>query len=353
VKNYGVLKGSAVQYKRDSDEDPHSELLMNVKGVSYRIAINVRSSRGPVQKRLIEYLILQNLKHPVLDRARTLPTGWNDLQDGVQDGAAIDYIRSNIFRATDLKPITHLAPGPHNDLFEAVEDLLQRAIDDSDAVVYAFGERWGPETGKPDQYFNFLPGNGVHLIHMNQGGAGENNGTFHDGALMIDFPKSGIASALFLKFQNQVWHTSETDGRPLADAPAVPEVAIPSEGPVSSWPVVASDSPLHLARIVAAMVNPRSEDVGHESVTILNASSQNLDFNGWKILDQNDRADPISGLLQPGEAAVFRLSGSGAQLSNKGGTITLLNASGLKVDGVAYTRSAAQSEGIPVTFVSG
>jgi uncharacterized protein YukJ len=169
MKNYGVLKGTAVQYKRDDDQDPHSELLMNVEGVSFRIAINVRSSRGPVQKRLIEYLILPDIKHPIVDLSRELPEGWNDLQDGVKDGAAIDYIRSNLFRATDMKPITHTLPGPNNDLFERVEDLLQRAIDEEDAVVYAFGERWGPEEGKKDQYFDFLPGNGVHLIHMNQG----------------------------------------------------------------------------------------------------------------------------------------------------------------------------------------
>jgi uncharacterized protein YukJ len=86
------------------------------------------------------------------------------------------YIRSNIFRATDMKPITHLAPGPNNDLFEHVEDLLQRAVDEEGAVVYAVGERLGPEQNKADQYFDFLPGNGVHLIHMNQGDS-DGNGT--------------------------------------------------------------------------------------------------------------------------------------------------------------------------------
>ena len=35
--------------------------------------------------------------------------------------------------------------------------------------MYAFGERWGPESHKADQYFGFVPGNGVHDIHMNQG----------------------------------------------------------------------------------------------------------------------------------------------------------------------------------------
>jgi uncharacterized protein YukJ len=350
MKNYGVLKGIAKQYKRDDDQDPHSELLMDVGGVSFRIAINVRSSRGPVQQRLIEYLIIDDVKNPIIDSARELPIGWNDLKDGNKDDAAIDYIRSNIFRATDMKPIVHMAPGPNNDLFERVEDLLQRAISEDGAVVYAFGERWGPETDKKDVYFDFLPGNGVHLIHMNQGGDGDGNGTFRDGALVIDFPKSGTASALFLKFQNQIWHTNEEDGTPILDAPAVPVVPISASGTINSWPVVASDSPYHLARIVAAMVNPPADDPGHEFVTILNTSDRILDLANWKILDKQDKAETISGSIKPGEASVIQLSGNVAQLSNKGGTITLLDSQGLKVDGVAYTKNDAKVEGKPIVF---
>ena len=39
-----------------------------------------------------------------------------------------------------------------------------------------------------------------------------------------------------------------------------------------------------------------------------------------------------------------------AQLSNQGGLITLLDASGLKVAGVAYTESDARREGWTLTF---
>jgi uncharacterized protein YukJ len=350
MKNYGVLKGKAVQYKRDDDQDPHSELLMKVNGESFRIAINVRSSRGPREKRLIEYLILNDIKHPIVDRARELPEGWNDLKDGVKDGAAIDYIRSNIFRATDMKPIVHTQPGPNNDLFERVEDLLERAINEDGAIVYAFGERWGPEVGEPDTYFNFEPGNGTHLIHMNQGGKGDGESTFRDGALVIDFPKSGTAAALFLKFQNQVWHTDEQTAAPIDGAPAVPVIPIPDSGTIEPWPVVATDSPYHLARIVAAMVNPHRDHPKHEFVTILNISAQTLELTNWQILDQLDKSEPISGSIEPGLAMTFPLSGSGAQLSNKGGTITLLNSQGLKVDGVAYTKEDAKTQGKPVFF---
>jgi uncharacterized protein YukJ len=351
MKNYGVLIGKALEFKRDDDENPHSELLMEVGGVKHRIAINVRSSRGPENKRLIEYVILNDFQHPVVDRARQLQEGWNNLEDGKDDGAAIDYIRSNIFRATDMKPIVDTQPGPNNDLFEKVEDLLQRVIAEDGAVVYAFGEKWGPENQKEDQYFKFLPGNGVHLIHMNQGGAGENNGTFHDGGLIFDFPKSNTNAALFLKFQNQKWHTDESDASPITNAPTVPVITIPATGTIEPWPIIAPDSPYHLARIVAAIVNPVAADPGKEFVTILNTTDRTLELANWQILDQLDHADTISGAIQPGETATFKLSGQGAQLSNKGGTITLLNSDGLKVDGVAYTKNQAKAEGRPVVFM--
>jgi hypothetical protein len=38
------------------------------------------------------------------------------------------------------------------------------------------------------------------------------------------------------------------------------------------------------------------------------------------------------------------------QLSNKGGIITLLNAEGLKVDGVSYTKEQAQHPGWTIVF---
>jgi uncharacterized protein YukJ len=351
AQNYGVLKGKAVRYERDNDSDPHSELLMDVAGVMFRIAINVRSSRGPVHQRLIEYVIKHDLRHPIIDHARTLPVGWNDLKDGREDEAAIDYIRSNLFRATEMKPIPHLVPGENNDLFEFVEAILNRAKNDQEAVVYAFGGRWGPDFTEWDEYFRFIPSNGVHLIHMNQGGSGDRRGTYSDGALIVDFVGSGTTTGLFLKFQNQRWHTDETDATPIAGAPAVPVIEIPETGTVPPWPVVAADSPYHLARIVAAMVTPREGDPGKEFVTILNISDSTLDLTGWSILDRDDKIEPVSGSLEPGHTTIASLSGAGAQLSNKGGTITLLDSRGLKVDGVAYTADDAKLEGKPIVFL--
>jgi len=349
MKNYGVLKGRAEKFARDSDADPHSELLVDADGTKYRVAINVRSSRGPQAQRLVEYAIIDDVRGAAIDDAQKLPTGWSDLRDGVEDGAAIDYIRSNLFRASDLKPLVHDKAGPDNDLFERVEALLQRAIRDTEATVYAFGEKWGPES-QADQYFGFKPGNGVHDIHMNQGDSSEPNATYQDGALLVHFSGANATTGLFIKFQNQVWHTDESSGDPLPDAPRVPDVTVPAEETIPSWDPVPTASPYRRARIIGALVNPAKDDVGKESVTVFNLTTSDLDVTGYRILDRNDREDVLSGVIPAAEARTFRLSGRGAQLSNQGGTITLLDAQGLKVDGVTYSKADASVQDVALSF---
>jgi hypothetical protein len=75
-----------------------------------------------------------------------------------------------------------------------------------------------------------------------------------------------------------------------------------------------------------------------------------LSVDDWRILDARDRADVLRGTIAHGEARTFLLSGRGAQLSNEGGTITLLDARGLKVDGVAYTKAHAKRQGAAIAF---
>ena len=70
-----------------------------------------------------------------------------------------------------MRPLPFSLPGFDNDLNEKLDRVMQRAVADENALVYAFGERWGPEPGTKDKYFGFLPGNGIHDIHMNQGDA--------------------------------------------------------------------------------------------------------------------------------------------------------------------------------------
>jgi len=239
--------------------------------------------------------------------------------------APIDYIRTNLFRPKDLKPLIHTKSGPNNDLFERVEDLLQLAITEEQAIMYAFGERWGPETTTKDQYLQFKPGNGVHLIHMNQGGVGDDGGHYRDGALLVDFPGSGMTNALFLNVQNQVWHTAGERALPIAGATAVPEIPIPETGNIEPWEVVSENSTSHLATIISATVNPLGSDRGNGSVTILNTSSEALDLTGWALMDEHERRKCLSGSVRPSETITVPLASGGLRLNNKESMITLLD----------------------------
>ncbi len=76
--------------------------------------------------------------------------------------------------------------------------------------VFAFGSKWGPED-KPDQYFKFVPGQGVHDIHMNQGNSGsyrKDNGVYQDGCLILHYPDDTWL-AVFLAFQSQTFDTDD------------------------------------------------------------------------------------------------------------------------------------------------
>ena len=130
---------------------------------------------------------------------------------------------------------------------------MQRAVADENALVYAFGERWGPEPATKDKYFGFLPGNGIHDIHMNQGNSGRfvgDDGVYQDGGLLVHFPDQHEWIALFLKFQSQGWHTDDRTGHRLG-APATPQPLPGPSQPPTPPQLPTSDEPDGLVRIVA------------------------------------------------------------------------------------------------------
>jgi uncharacterized protein DUF2278 len=75
-----------------------------------------------------------------------------------------------------------------------------------------------------------------------------------------------------------------------------------------------------------------------------------LDLAGWSIVDQAKRRLVLDGGSLPAGETVRVALGPTVQLGNRGGLVTLLDPDGLKVDGVAYTRSQAAAEGWSVVF---
>ena len=342
LKNYGVLKGRVIGSRPGTGPSPHYQINVVAGATQYRVAVNVKSQLAPSE---LLYLVVEDFRHPLTTGLAGLSHGFSAVPRRPGE-IALDFIRGNLFHRTQMHPLPYSVPGPDNDLNEKLNAYVQRAIDDEDATIYAFGERWGPENDQRDRYFGFLPGNGVHDIHMNQGNTGrftEQDGVWQDGGLLLHFPAmiGGGGEvlfpeqwvAIFLAFQSQAWHTDDVTGHRLT-----------SEQPTE-------EEPDGRIRIVAAMVNPRGNDAGRERVTLLNTTPDTINLQGWSIADKNKRKTMLTTLaLGPGDTTLVMLSGEGAQLSNDGGIITVLDKQGLKIDGVSYTREQVARQGWTIVF---
>jgi uncharacterized protein YukJ len=329
LATYGVLKCRALERKIDpqTDPSPHYQVLVSDGLQKHRIAINVKSQESPSD---LLYLVNDAFQHPILNQLANFSLGFHKLESQ-PGGVALDFIRGNLFRPEDMKPLPPDVPGPGNDLKELIDLYLQRAIQAEDAILYAFGASWGPEPTNPDQYFDFVPGSGIHDLHMNQGSVGrfqKDNGVYQDGALLIHFPSRNQWIGIFLAFQSQSFHTDDRTGDAITEVPV--EAAV---------------------RILAALVNPLGADPGKESVTLINVSPDAVDLKGWALADKQKRKSRLQDIrLKAGGIVTVPLSGADAQLSNEGGIITLLNARSIKVHGVSYTKEQAQKQGWTLLF---
>ena len=328
LANYGVLKGKAIGAAREDNDpsSPHYQIHI-LAGTSHnRIAVNTKSQASPSE---LLFLVDENFHHPLTTRLPDLAQGFTQLAR-VPGGGGLDYIRANLFNRLNMRPLPSTLPGPDNDLSDRLEHFVARAIQETDAAVYAFGQHWGPEPQIRDKIFNFLPGLGVHDIHMNQGNVAPflgDDGVWQDGGLVLQFPSTQQWVAIFLAFQSQAWHTDDTTGHAITDVPAAD----------------------HVIRIVGALVNPIGPAPEHETVTILNASPNMINLAGWQIADKLKNKHPLSGTIAAGATLVISLPPT-VQLGNNGGIITLLDNNGLKVDGVAYTAEQAKKDGWTVVF---
>ena len=211
LRSYGVLKGKAIEVRLGAGQSPHYQVRIVDDTTDYRIAVNVKSQLPPSD---VEFMVIEHFQHPITPIVEPLPKGFTSLERKPGSGA-LDFIRGNLFDRAKMRPLPFSVPGFDNDLNEKLDRVMQRAVADEDALVYAFGERWGPEPGTKDKYFGFLPGNGIHDIHMNQGNAGQfaaDDGVFQDGGVLVHFPDQQEWTAIFLKFQSQSWHTDDKTG---------------------------------------------------------------------------------------------------------------------------------------------
>jgi uncharacterized protein YukJ len=330
LKSYGVLVGRPAERRREGGTDsPHYQIRIDGGGTQYRAAVNVLSQESPSE---LLYLVADDLRHPITASLTGLSAGWHPLAPR----AGLDFIRANLLDRSAMRALPPEVAGPDNDLADLLDHYVQQAIGEPAATAYVFGERWGPETVK-DKVFGFKPGNGVHDIHMNQGNSARfsgDDGVWQDGGLLLHFPGEDRCVGIFLAFQSQAWHTDDTTGHALP-GPA------PTPSPVDGQSAL---------RILAAMVNPRGGDPERETVLLLNASPDAVDLTGWRLADRMGQTSALPPLALTAGASIAVELGNGVKLGNKGGSITLLDAAGLKVAGVSYTADQARREGWTVTF---
>ncbi|ETA68236.1 hypothetical protein MettiDRAFT_1690 [Methanolobus tindarius DSM 2278] len=338
LENYGILKAKPKDCKRGKGKSAHYQILVDDGKNEHRIAVNINSKVAPSE---LLYFADDNFSHPIIEKLGSLEMGYKSLDRSSRD-LRLDYVRGGLFDTSKMVPLECDVPGPSNDLNELIQKYVEKAAAMDNGMLYAFGERWGPESFLPDSFFGFRPGSGIHDIHMNQGNSEkwqDDDAPCQDGGLLIHLPEENRWVAIFLAFQSQCFNTDDTTGHCLPDVPQkVPETSSQTcevEEPESTE----AGSVL----IVGALVNPEGVDSGKESVTLFNASPKTIDLAGWSLKDASGRKSNIKGKIRAGSGTRILFSGKGVILSNGGGTISLYDNQGTLMHEVKYSSREVRS----------
>jgi uncharacterized protein YukJ len=322
LQGYGVLKSQPVKYMVGRNT-AHFEIHTVDEENDYRIAVNVKSQTSPPELR---YIILEDFRHEITNGLEVLEKGFIPLVSE-PGGIAVDYIRGNLFDYHKMKIAKHI-DGKENELLDTIEKYIDRAIRTKDALIYSFGQKWGPEN-KRDEYFGYRPGGGIHDIHMNQGNSGRwmsDNGVWQDGGMLIHFPSEDRWVAIFLAFQSQEFHTNDSTGNPIENR--------------SVWNE-------NTVVIVSALLNPIS---GMPAISLLNTTSNDIDLSGWALADRMKEKKKLKGVIKAGDFITINIILPELILPESGGIISLLDENGIKINGVSYTAKEYSEKGITTKF---
>jgi uncharacterized protein YukJ len=341
---YGVLRGKLDKWKREdpppgATKSPHLQIrLLDGHGKPWRIPVNVRS--GDKSKSLVIFHRADPLlSNPILNSLPLLPAGLTDLNHQPRSATnALDYSRAPLFDWPTGTALPPTGPGDDDDLQDVVSQHLQ-ALKVMGGELFAFGSHFHDAAPKPGIDTEFGTRDGMHDIHMNQGNAphehDEDNGVFNDGGLLLQFPDRVVG--LFFRFKTQFLPTAAHGDRIPGVSKEIPPGVTPDDtDPGETHPAFPT------VYIERALVNPVGDDPGKEIVVIGNTTMLATDLTGWSIVDRNNAAETLGGVLLPaGGSTLVVLSGAGAQLSNQGGTIRLLNPAGELIHAVSYAKSDA------------
>ena len=337
------------------DKNPHGTLNFTdapASNATPHAAINVKSRSH--DSRLV-YWLYKDYTHDITSRLASLPFGFRSLKNEKDhaNGYALDYIRGNLMQFSQGTVLPHDLPGPNDDIIDFIDPVFQSAIRNN-AKCFVYGGSWGPS--------------GTHEVHMNQGSDGEftaSNGTWQDGGVLIyyDGKTGGVPEhweALFLAFASQTTHTTDDGGQPLGTetfATLLPPAPVPVPPPPGSGntppPPPPPPSPPPRVLIRQALVNPSGPGDAEERVWLYNSTAEQVDVTGWVLRNGQGQRQILPGSGEPAALAAGQSAGYAVPdcaLSNKGGTLSLLDSNGLKVDGVSWTKEQAKREGEALWF---
>lgn len=333
---YGVLRGRPDRYKReDHVSTPHLQIrVLDKSGQPWRIAVNVQSDTG---SEVVFWVVDPLASHPLLAALASQAPGFGSVTRNASH--ALDYVKAPLFDWT----LGRILPPSGSASADDLQDLLSLYLDqckNAGGELYAFGAKFDQNLHKPiDQEFGNLDGlHGVHDIHLNQGNVGAHagdNGTFHDGGLILAFPDRYVG--LFLGFQTQRIPT-DAAGNAAAGAQPISQLLTGSsdDGKQSAVP-----AGIYIER---ALINPKGPDVGLETVVLSSLATTAQKLTGWSLADKNSRTTAINVTLGPGQSVLVPLDGNGVQLGNQGGNLILQDEHKAQVDVVTYTAADAATE---------
>jgi uncharacterized protein YukJ len=350
--HYGVLRGRVDIFKREDDfNTPHLQIkVIDGHGQAWRAAVNVLSG----DKSLVIFHRADPLQsHGILATLPQLAPGFTSLPPEQRSASsALDYFRAPLFDWETGVAVPQTGPGADDDLQDVLVTYLTQ-LREQQGELFIFGARFpapnDPFSARPIDH-EFQTTQGIHDIHMNQGNANpgpyaQDNGVFHDGGVILKFDARYVG--LFLRFQTQWLPTNDISGHRLAEAQPIPAGSMPSSGNGELPPPV-SHPAVYIER---ALINLIGTEPGNEVVVLGNTTTASIDLTGWSIVDKNSKAEVLPGLILPGgESRRVVLSGNAAQLSNKGGTITLKNPAGEQVHAVSYSKEDAGQEDRYIRF---
>ncbi len=173
------------------------------------------------------------------------------------------------------------------------------------------------------------------------------------GHLGINAPKKAVINGA--EYEMKLYHSNNRRHirtfypkfiRGISVVPDSPEPPVVVPDP----PIIVPATPDNI-RIIAALINPKGDDRGLESITLINIGPEPMAINNWRILDKNGKSTSFSiPTLEAGDTYKLVLDGRGAQLSNKGGIIKLLNEKGEMIHLVSYSYGQVRTQGKTTLF---